>query len=67
MPGHVEGTLTLLGDDGTGSMVVIEGSVEVKIPFLGSKIEEMIVGELVGLFDAEQRFTETWLAGARSA
>lgn len=66
MPGHVEGTLTLIGD-GTGTMVVIEGAVEVKIPFLGSKIEEMIIGELVGLFDAEQRFTQAWLGGDHSA
>lgn len=62
MPGHVEGTLTLIGD-GDGSTVVIEGTVEVKIPFLGAKIEGMIVDELVGLFDAEQRFTTGWLDG----
>ena len=66
MPGHVEGTLTLQGD-GNDSMVVIEGQVEVKIPFLGSKIEGLIVDELVGLFAAEQTFTESWLGGDRSA
>ncbi|NLV79895.1 MAG: DUF2505 domain-containing protein [Rhodococcus sp.] len=63
MPGKVEGTLSLTSDE-TGSTVVTEGSVEVKIPFLGSKIEAMIVDELVGLFDAEQRFTADWLDGS---
>lgn len=66
MPGQVEGTLTLIGE-GEASTVVIEGSVEVKIPFLGSKIEGMIIDELLGLFDAEQRFTTEWLAGKYSA
>lgn len=66
MPGHVEGTMTLQGD-GNESMVVFEGGVEVKIPFLGSKIEGLIVDELVGLFTAEQTFTASWLSGDRSA
>jgi hypothetical protein len=63
MPGKVEGTLSLIPDD-TGSMVLIEGTVEVKIPFLGPKIESMIVDELVGLFDAEKNFTAEWLGRA---
>lgn len=63
MPGKVEGTLSLAPDD-AGAMVLTEGSVEVKIPFLGPKIEAMIVGELVGLFDAETRFTTDWLNGS---
>lgn len=62
MPGRVEGTLELT-PDGDGALVVTAGSVEVKIPFLGSKIESMIVDELVGLFDAERRFTTDWLGG----
>ncbi|MFD6859001.1 DUF2505 domain-containing protein [Rhodococcus sp. NPDC060090] len=63
MPGTVEGTLALLPDD-AGSLVLIEGTVEVKIPFLGAKIEGMIVNELVGLFDSEKTFTADWLAAA---
>ncbi|TCN54168.1 uncharacterized protein DUF2505 [Rhodococcus sp. SMB37] len=63
MPGKVEGTLTLIPDD-AGSIVLIEGTVEVKIPFLGAKIEGMIVDELVGLFDAEKTFTAEWLGRA---
>ncbi len=66
MPGQVEGTLTLQGD-GNESMVVIEGRVEVKIPFLGSKIEALIVDELIGLFTSEQEFTASWVSGDRSA
>ena len=66
MPGEVTGVMTLLSD-GTASSVVIEGTVEVKIPFLGSKIEGMIVEQLIGLFDAERTFTEQWLNGDYSA
>ncbi|UYP18172.1 DUF2505 domain-containing protein [Rhodococcus sp. Z13] len=62
MPGKVEGTLTIAGD-GDASTVIVEGSVEVKIPFLGSKIEAMIVDQLVALFEAERTFTERWLKG----
>ncbi|MEU5842448.1 DUF2505 domain-containing protein [Rhodococcus sp. NPDC047139] len=66
MPGEVSGSMTLLSD-GAGSSVIIEGTVEVKIPFLGSKIEGMIVEQLIELFDAERRFTEQWLEGNRFA
>ena len=66
MPGEVTGGMTLIAD-GAGSSVVIEGTVEVKIPFLGSKIEGMIVEQLVELFDAERTFTEQWLNGDHSA
>ena len=65
MPGQVTGAMTLLAD-GAGSSVVIEGTVEVKIPFLGSKIEGMIVEQLVELFEAEKTFTERWLNGDHS-
>ncbi|MEE2032049.1 DUF2505 domain-containing protein [Rhodococcus chondri] len=64
MPGKAEGALGLAPDAG-GSFVVIEGDVEVKIPFLGSKVEGMIVDELVGLFGNEQAFTAQWLSGSR--
>jgi hypothetical protein len=64
MPGKAEGTLTLAPDT-NGAFVVIEGEVEVKIPFLGSKVEGMIVDELVGLFDSEQAFTTKWLSESR--
>lgn len=66
MPGKVEGTFSLAPDE-AGTAVVISGSVEVKIPFLGSKIEAMIVDQLVQLFDAEQKFTAGYLESTASA
>ncbi|MDF2469382.1 MAG: hypothetical protein K0Q61_1754, partial [Rhodococcus erythropolis] len=38
------------------------GEVEVKIPFLGGKIESAIVDEVVRLIQAEQDFTREWIA-----
>ena len=65
MPGKVEGTLTL-APGRTGTVVEIDGAVEVKIPFLGGKIEGMIADQLTELFDAERDFTEGWLARSGS-
>ncbi len=50
----------------TGTVVEIDGEVEVKIPFLGGKIEGLIVEQLVELFDAEQEFTAGWLGRSDS-
>lgn len=65
MPGKVEGTFTL-APGRTGTVVEIDGEVEVKIPFLGGKIEGLIVEQLVELFDAEQEFTAGWLGRSGS-
>lgn len=65
MPGKVEGTFTL-APGRTGTVVEIDGEVEVKIPFLGGKIEGLIVEQLVELFDAEQEFTAGWLGRSDS-
>ena len=65
MPGKVEGTFTL-GPGRTGTIVEIDGEIEVKIPFLGGKIEGLIIDQLVELFDAEQEFTAGWLGRSGS-
>lgn len=46
-----------------GSRLALTASVEVRIPLLGGKIEEMLGGQLSELIAFEQRFTTEWLAG----
>ncbi|MBJ8339758.1 DUF2505 domain-containing protein [Antrihabitans sp. YC3-6] len=58
-PGKIYGTLTLT-TDGTGSLLRIEGTVTVDIPFFGGKIEEAIAEQLRRLNEKEDAFTENW-------
>lgn len=51
----------LTGDENSATLE-IDGEVEVKIPFLGGKIESAIVDEVVRLIQAEQDFTREWIA-----
>jgi uncharacterized protein DUF2505 len=60
MPGQMGGTQRLR-DTGQGSELVVDGSVEIPIPFVGGRIEETVVGQIAQLLDAEHAFTEEWL------
>jgi hypothetical protein len=62
-PGRLRGTMTLSAD-GTGSELVMDGDVEVKIPLIGGKIESVIAGQVLELLDAEEDFTGQWVAQA---
>ncbi len=57
----IKRTQVLTGDENSATLE-IEGEVEVKIPFLGGKIESAIVDEVVRLIQAEQDFTREWIA-----
>jgi hypothetical protein len=46
----------------TGSRLVFNVTVEVKVPLVGGKIEGFIGSQLAELVIAEQRFTSVWLA-----
>lgn len=67
--GEIEGAPVALSGDGalspasagTGSLLVFHGSVEVRIPLVGGKVESFISGQLADLLIAEQRFTSQWL------
>lgn len=65
---HVDGApakvsaLVTLTDEGTGSVATISGSIEVKIPLFGGKIEAAISEHLLELLANEAGFTEQWLA-----
>jgi hypothetical protein len=60
MPGEMGGTQRL-SDAGTGSELIVDGSVSIPIPFVGGKIEETVVGQITKLLDAEHAFTQDWL------
>lgn len=59
-PAKLEGTQTLTAD-GSGAKVQVNGEAEVKIPFIGSKVEGAIVDEVLRLLEREQEFTARWL------
>jgi len=61
-PAKMSGTITLTGDD-NGATGVVDGSIEVKVPLFGGKIEAAIKEHLTELLRAEAEFTNTWLAG----
>ncbi|WP_280407737.1 DUF2505 domain-containing protein [Nocardia brasiliensis] len=60
-PAEVRGTITL-ADDGTGSTAAANGTIEVKIPLFGGKIENAIAEHLTEVLKNEEEFTNTWLA-----
>ncbi|RVW01403.1 DUF2505 domain-containing protein [Rhodococcus xishaensis] len=62
-PGQLRGTMSLT-TDGNGSLLVMEGEVEVKLPVFGSKIESVIAGQVIELLDAEKDFTARWTASS---
>ncbi len=58
-PATINGTLAL-ATDAQGSVLRIEGQVEVRIPLFGGRIEEAIVEQLQRLLVKESEFTERW-------
>lgn len=60
-PAKVNATISLTAD-GTGSTATVDGTIEVKIPLFGGKIEAAISEHLLELLNNEAAFTEQWLA-----
>ncbi|MFX0579756.1 DUF2505 domain-containing protein [Nocardia nepalensis] len=60
-PAEVRGTITLSAD-GSGSAAQTDGTIEVKIPLFGGKIEAAIAERLTELLASEEEFTNNWLA-----
>lgn len=60
-PAKMSGTITLTGDDKSATAVV-DGSIEVKVPLFGGKIEAAIKEHLTELLRSEADFTNTWLS-----
>jgi hypothetical protein len=59
-PAEVRGTVVLEAD-GTGAVATVTGSIEVKIPLFGGKIETAIAERLTELLASEEEFTNSWL------
>ncbi|MBF6211348.1 DUF2505 domain-containing protein [Nocardia puris] len=60
-PATISGTVTLTGD-ATSAVATVTGTIEVKVPLFGSKIESAISERLTELLQSEEEFTNTWLA-----
>ncbi|WP_433758648.1 DUF2505 domain-containing protein [Nocardia sp. CA-135398] len=60
-PAEVRGSIELTAD-GSGSVAETEGTIEVKIPLFGGKIEAAIAERLTELLTNEEEFTNNWLA-----
>lgn len=58
-PATITGTM-VLSSKGAGSSMTAKGAAEVKVPFIGGKIEQAVIEQVLALIDAEQEFTDTW-------
>ena len=59
-PGGLTGSADLEPWEGV-SRLVFRGSVEVRVPLVGRKLENFIGNQLMELLTAEQRFTTSWI------
>ena len=50
-----------LADNGAGSEFEVHADVEVKVPLIGGKIEEIVAEQVRQLLEAETAFTVRWL------
>ena len=63
-PGHMEGTIELVGDEaGTTEVVAVE--VKVNIPLIGGKLADFIGDMLLKALRAENKVGRDWLAERR--
>jgi hypothetical protein len=60
-PGSLTGTMELFGTE-TGCTLRTSSEAKVHIPFVGGKLEELMLTNLVDLFRTEAQVTATWLA-----
>lgn len=64
-PAEVRGSMALSADEaGTGAVITVTGTIEVKVPLFGGKIEAAISERLTELLGREAEFTDGWLARA---
>ncbi|NLG55212.1 MAG: DUF2505 domain-containing protein [Rhodococcus sp.] len=59
-PGSLSGTMELFGTD-TGCTFRTTSEAKVYLPFIGGKLEQLMLVNLVDLFRAEAEITEAWL------
>jgi hypothetical protein len=63
-PGHFGGRY-LLADTDTGSQLKLASVCKVFIPFIGGKLEDLILSNIALLFEAEAAFTADWICQRR--
>ncbi|KEI45329.1 DUF2505 domain-containing protein [Saccharopolyspora rectivirgula] len=51
--------------DSSTSELVFSAKVDVNLPFVGGKLEELVANQVEQLLLAEERFTEEWLAARK--
>lgn len=61
-PGEMDGSLRLT-EDAAGTTETIDLDINVAIPFLGGKVEEMLADLMAKAYRKEQQVGRTWLAG----
>lgn len=62
-PVTLDGAMTLAPERaGEASRLTCKATVEVRVPLVGGKLENLIGGQLVDVLIAEQRFTTAWIA-----
>ena len=52
----------VLAPDGSGSRLTLSGTVEIKIPLVGGRIEKLIAAQIAEQIPEVQRFTTRWIA-----
>ena len=62
-----KGTVELTDDGAGGTIRVAEGKLEVKIPFVGGKVERAVVDSLVDQAATQARVVGEWLVSRRQA
>jgi hypothetical protein len=62
MPRSITASLRLRDLPASASEFLVEGTVQVSIPLLGGKLEDLFVSEVQKLLADEHRFTTDWLS-----
>lgn len=60
-PGRLTGTMELVGNGG-GAVLRTSSEIQVNIPLVGGKLEELILTNLVDVFRTEETVTADWLS-----
>lgn len=61
LPVGVKGTMTL-APEGEGTVVEIDGTISASIPFMGGKVEEMVLSQMQRYLKKEPEIGAEWLA-----
>ena len=61
-PVNVRGTAVLAPAESAGCRMSVRLEVQVRVPFIGGKLERLIGQQLAELINIEQRYTTEWIA-----